>query len=383
MHLQIIVHFKEGHMGNMSKKTRNSNLEILRIISMVLIVAHHYSVHGFGTIELTYSFNRYLVGFLSLGGKLGVSCFVLISGYFMVNSKFTLGKLIKLVAETLFYSVGIGILFLTVLTPVKSLGIRDSRNCLLPIGYSYYWFMTDFIILMLISPALNIIVSNVSKEMHRNFLLGATVLWSIIPSLISASYGYTELGWFIVLYLYAGYIRKYINIDKQNGVRHLGVAVVSYFLVIASNIFLIYLGHVTSIEAFTNQSTRFMALNSPLILITSVELLVGFASLKPRYSKKINKLASATLGVYLIHDNPLFRPYLWRVILKNPEMYSSNLLIIHAMISIIGVYVVCSCIDLIRQYTVERVFMGIVNKKLEDMLDKKDSTLDDMNKKAV
>jgi hypothetical protein len=186
-----------------------------------------------------------------------------------------------------------------------------------------------------------------------------------------------------VLYLYAGYIRKYINIDKQNGIRHLAVAVVSYFLVIASNIFLIYLGHVTSIEALTNQSTRFMALNSPLILITSVELLVGFASLKPCYSKKINKLASATLGVYLIHDNPLFRPYLWRVILKNPEMYSSNLLIIHAMISIIGVYVVCSCIDLIRQYTVERLFMGIVNKKLEDMLDKKDSTLDDMNKKAV
>jgi hypothetical protein len=32
---------------------------------------------------------------------------------------------------------------------------------------------------------------------------------------------------------------------------------------------------------------------------------------------------------------------------------------------------------------VERLFMGIVNKKLEDMLDKKDSTLDDMNKKAV
>jgi hypothetical protein len=32
---------------------------------------------------------------------------------------------------------------------------------------------------------------------------------------------------------------------------------------------------------------------------------------------------------------------------------------------------------------VERLFMGIVNKKLEGMFDKKNSILDDMNKKAV
>jgi hypothetical protein len=124
-----------------------------------------------------------------------------------------------------------------------------------------------------------------------------------------------------------------------------------------------------------------MALNSPFILLTSVELLIGFIKLKPFYNNKINILASATLGVYLIHDNAMFRPYLWRVILKNPEMYSSNLLIVHAIISIISVYLICSCIDLIRQYTVEKIFMGIVNKHLEQMVNKGNSIADIMNKK--
>lgn len=50
-------------------KIRNSNLGILRMISMVLIITHHYAVHGFEAVEMDYSFNRYIVGILSLGGS--------------------------------------------------------------------------------------------------------------------------------------------------------------------------------------------------------------------------------------------------------------------------------------------------------------------------
>lgn len=76
----------------MDKQERNSNFEILRIISMIMIIAHHYAVHGFVSNDLEYSFNRYIVGILSLGGKLGNTIFILISGYFMVNSRITKKK---------------------------------------------------------------------------------------------------------------------------------------------------------------------------------------------------------------------------------------------------------------------------------------------------
>lgn len=94
-------------------KGRNSNIEILRIISMFLIVLHHYAVHGLGTTELklAYLLNRYVATILSLGGKLGVTIFVLISGYYMCKSKITLKKLLILALEVFFYSSLIYIAF--------------------------------------------------------------------------------------------------------------------------------------------------------------------------------------------------------------------------------------------------------------------------------
>jgi hypothetical protein len=123
-------------------------------------------------------------------------------------------------------------------------------------------------------------------------------------------------------------------------------------------------------DIFTNKSVHFMALNSPLILITAVELLIGFTKLKPNYNKFINIWGSATLGVYLIHENKIFRPYLWRVILKCADMYNSPLLILHALISIVTVYMVCNCIDLIRQVTVGKIFVALENKYFDKISEK-------------
>ena len=82
---------------NIIKNQRNSNLELLRIIAMVFIVSHHFAVHGFGDCNFVISNpNNYLIYFLSIFGKIGVDIFVLISAYFMVNSRFTLRKLLVL-----------------------------------------------------------------------------------------------------------------------------------------------------------------------------------------------------------------------------------------------------------------------------------------------
>jgi len=98
---------------NSSKKApRQSNLELLRIISMLLILMHHYSVHGgFNLSNVPLTFNVFLVQLLSLGGKIGVNIFMLITGYFMVNSKFNFKKLLRLGLQVLFYSVGFMLIF--------------------------------------------------------------------------------------------------------------------------------------------------------------------------------------------------------------------------------------------------------------------------------
>lgn len=74
-------------------KERESNFELLRIVAMVLIVLHHFSVHSNFVYETSvWSFNHLFIQFIYFGGKVGVDCFVLISGYFLIMQRFKLKK---------------------------------------------------------------------------------------------------------------------------------------------------------------------------------------------------------------------------------------------------------------------------------------------------
>ena len=84
---------------------------------MLLIVAHHYVVNS-GLMNYDgpiYSsgFNWRSVFLLIFGmwGKIGINCFVLITGYFMCRSKITLKKFLKLILEVLFYRTSIYYIF--------------------------------------------------------------------------------------------------------------------------------------------------------------------------------------------------------------------------------------------------------------------------------
>lgn len=62
------------------KSKRNSSIELLRIFSILLIVASHFAQHS-GLISLSGK-NKWLINiFLSLG-QIGVAFFFLITGYF-------------------------------------------------------------------------------------------------------------------------------------------------------------------------------------------------------------------------------------------------------------------------------------------------------------
>lgn len=77
------------------KTPRNSNLELYRIIVMMLIVAHHYVVNSGLMDELvkdplsSKSLFFYIFG---MWGKTGINCFVMITGYFMCKSHITIRK---------------------------------------------------------------------------------------------------------------------------------------------------------------------------------------------------------------------------------------------------------------------------------------------------
>ncbi len=67
---------------------RNSSLELLRVISIVLIIGHHLGVHSNFEPNFAVNFwNEAWILFLKQGGRLGVNLFILISGYFQITRK--------------------------------------------------------------------------------------------------------------------------------------------------------------------------------------------------------------------------------------------------------------------------------------------------------
>lgn len=98
------------------KQERNSSFEILRIIAILFIVAHHFSVHGgFDFSSLGNSsqviINRTWINFIAQFGKLGVNLFILISAFFLIESKFKARKVLSILAEMLFISITLGLVF--------------------------------------------------------------------------------------------------------------------------------------------------------------------------------------------------------------------------------------------------------------------------------
>ena len=62
---------------------RNSRVEWLRVLSMLMIVAYHYYILGFYDEELLQLQNKLFVDLFGMFGKTGTDLFVLISGYYI------------------------------------------------------------------------------------------------------------------------------------------------------------------------------------------------------------------------------------------------------------------------------------------------------------
>ena len=99
---------KEQTLINRQTVPRESNIELFRIISMLLIVAHHYVMNsGISELMLDNQLAFKLIFFYLSGawGKTAINCFVMITGYFMCTSRITLKKFIKLIFQIEFYNI--------------------------------------------------------------------------------------------------------------------------------------------------------------------------------------------------------------------------------------------------------------------------------------
>lgn len=243
---------------------------------------------------------------------------------------------------------------------------------LLPVSNKRYWFFTCYIIFYVLTPLLNKIVVAIDRRTHLGIILGGSVILSILPDIwkfmdiMSVGQGYSFL-WFCYLYFVASYIRC-------NGVSKRKREVLSFFLlaVIGSAYYLL---RAYFEKVFYHMETISFSLgyNSVFVVALSILLFLYFADLKiekMNCEKIILSLASATFGVYLIHDNYYMRAILWDTL--HPYTFQNSwILIPYWIFCVCLIYVVCSLIELLRQYIFRMFGISKMCERIADNLQKK------------
>ena len=349
------------------KKTdRQSNFELLRIFAMFLIVLHHCNCHGvFSYLQsnpsITYMSNELISFFLSSGGKIGVSLFVMVTGYFSCTKDFKIKKWLDVYLQTLFFSVLI-LMSWFFISPEQAQ--NTIQYAVIPFVHNSYWFITAWLLLYLFSPALNVISQKLPSRTIRYYLLLGTVLWIILPAFGMKALEYSNLIYFMYLYLLGAAIKlNHISLSKKQ-LLWLVLAVFCFTLIIVS----------TKIF-FSNENlnlwetSRYTLLYSPYTLIVSVYIFYLFKDWEIK-SSYANWIASSMFGVYLLHDNGLVRPWLWHTILKIDTYMNSPFFIIISIFASLCVFTTCIIIDKILS-VFYKPFTNYVEKALSKISFKK------------
>lgn len=202
--------WSETKITMLQDKTRNSNLELYRIIVMLLIVAHHYVVNS-GLMEdmakEPLSYKSIFFYILGMWGKIGINCFVLITGYFMCKSKITIRKFLKLFLEVEFYNVIIFAIFW--ISGYHAFSVKELFYTLVPMCKISHGFTSCFMWFYLCIPFLTILVKNMRKEQHCWLVLLCLGIYTMSATLPGFEVLMNYVSWFSVLFFIASYIRMY------------------------------------------------------------------------------------------------------------------------------------------------------------------------------
>ena len=357
----------------MVKKQRCSNLELYRVICMLMIVAHHYVVNSglTGTdgvlVKEPTAGNSLFLAIFGAWGKTGINCFLMITGYFMCTSKITIRKFIKLISQIYLYKLLLFPVFL--IAGYETLSFTRIIKLLMPTWGLTNNFVGCFIFFWLTIPFLNILVRNMTKKQHQLLLILMLLMYTLLGSVPKFGVTFNYVTWFGIIYFIASYIRLYPQpiFDRKNLWGWL--TLLNLILAILSIMGLrLWFGSIGADYNyyFVSDSNKFFA------VAISLCSFLWFKNLKIPQSNWINGLGAGTFGVLLIHANSdAMRTWLWKDTVDVIGHYSLPLyqLIIFSFIVVITIFIVCNLIDQLRIGTVEKWFFNWYDKKMNNKAD--------------
>ena len=344
-------------------KLRSSNLELYRILCMLMIVAHHFVVNSDVVkvdgpiLAAPTSPNTLFLLLYGAWGKVGINCFLMITGYFMCTSKITLRKFVKLMGQVYLYKWLIYPILL--ISGYETFSLGRIIKLIMPVWNFNQNFTCCFIGFWLTIPFLNILVQNMTKRQHELLLLLMLTLYTLLGSILGFNVAMNYVTWFAIIYFIASYIRLYPTafFDKRN---FWGWITLLCLVVACVSIIVMWI-------LFKDGYFFVIDCNKIFAVVIAVSSFLWFKNMNIKYSKVINAFGAGTFGVLLIHANSdAMRTWLWKDTLDIVGHYTLPFgqLVLFSVGVVLAVFVICNLIDQLRIATFEKWFLKWYDKTI-------------------
>lgn len=347
---------------SITKKKRDANIELLRIVAMLMIITLHFNSRSNALLVLgePASNVQIFATVLEAIAITGVNVYVLISGYYLSSSKVRLSKVLLLILQVYFYTllISCAMMFVGAYSVKPEDKLDRALRYLFPISSEHYWFVTAYVIMYVLAPVMNAAVNTLKRKQLKTVIIGLLTWFCFIKSIVPVKFGTDRMGydfgWFICLYLIAAYIRKYNIVLFRDAKKSALVYLISVVVIAAFSLVFYKInfdtGNFNYYAEVPCHYNFFFALTGALGLFS----VFRFMRLKENLlADVIRIIAPYTLGVYLLHMHfeiaDRWVEWIEHIIGETPL---DNVLtfFIHLVVSVLIVFFAGIFVDWIRKY---------------------------------
>lgn len=348
-----------------SNVSRQSNIELLRILSMFGVIILHYNNAEIGGAFLTSNpMNKVILyGFESLC-ICAVNVYLLISAFFLSKSESRKwNKPAELLVQVVLFDAGLYVL--RILMGKEGFAIKSFIFALLPDNY----FVILYIACFFVSPMINIAFRQLGKERARQFLLMGVVILSVWPTLVdtlqditgeswiglsSISISGSQSGYTIANFLLVYAIGAYLGIYGFEAIVGDRKYKTSTLLSMQMGMLVLILLWTIIFEKMNFGGCSAWDYCNPLVIMEAVLLFVMFSRFRIPNNKWINQLAKGSFTVYLLHI-----PLLSFVNISDAVQGNSVYMIVHMLVTVVMVYLICFVVYLIYEGVTRPIYKRI------------------------
>ena len=224
-----------------------------------------------------------------------------------------------------------------------------------PASTRQLWFISDYLLLLLCVPLLNRLLRGLSRPAHRGLLAVLAVPLIVYPTLFGENGTVSDTAWmFLYEYLLITYLRRWPDNRLAHLLQHRAAALgLGLGLPLLNTILRAVLETrgLTDGKAFQYMAYYRTALGALPNLLAALALFYLFKGLDLGCVRWVNALAGTTLGVYILHQVPAFRGFLWNSLLQAEAHHGS---VGYTLLAILAVFLGCAAVDALRTALVMR-----------------------------